>query len=192
MTPVLELVIPGAPVGASRPRVVRLKNGKSHTFISDKTVSWEERARQQAVAKWGDGSSREAAQRAWDRWWQQATPARRRSMTESQLSSNLPPPLLGAVGVSVLAIHKRPGRLCRQRDPRGRVFATTKPDIDNIAKLVMDALSKAGIYGDDTQVVRLRAESWYQAIADHVRGAPTPAAEQPRVVVAVYDLEASS
>lgn len=155
MTPVLEIVIPGAPVGASRPRVVRLKNGKSHTFISDKSVSWEEHARQQAVAAWGRSA------------------------------------LAGPVGVSILSIHKRPGRLLRKRDPRGRVFACCKPDLDNIAKLVMDALSKAGIYGDDTQVVRLRAESWYQAIADHVRGAPTPAAEQPRVVVAVFDLEAT-
>ena len=154
MTPVLELVIPGAPVGASRPRVVRLKTGKSHTFIDDKAVSWEEHTRQQAVAAW---QKRE--------------------------------PLTGPVGVSILSVHKRPGRLCRKRDPRGRVLACCKPDIDNIAKLAMDALSKAGIYNDDTQVVRLRAESWYQAIGDHVRGAPTPVAEQPRVVVAVFDLE---
>lgn len=52
MTTLLDVVIPGKPVGAARPRVVRLKNGHSHTFMPDNTVAWEERARQIARCSW--------------------------------------------------------------------------------------------------------------------------------------------
>lgn len=45
--------IPGPPVGKARPKVVRLKNGFSHTYTPDKTVSYEEltRVRYQDAAK---------------------------------------------------------------------------------------------------------------------------------------------
>lgn len=35
-------------------------------------------------------------------------------------------------------------------------FHTQKPDIDNLIKAVMDALTNAGAYGDDCQVAELR------------------------------------
>jgi Holliday junction resolvase RusA-like endonuclease len=35
---------------------------------------------------------------------------------------------------------------------------TVKPDIDNLVKLVLDAMTKAGFWKDDSQVVILKAE----------------------------------
>jgi Holliday junction resolvase RusA-like endonuclease len=48
----INFIIPGPPVGKARPRVVRLKNGFSHTYTPDKSVAYEEltRARYQEAA----------------------------------------------------------------------------------------------------------------------------------------------
>ena len=45
--------IPGPPQGKARPKVMRLKNGFSHTYTPDKTVAYEElvRCRYQAAAQ---------------------------------------------------------------------------------------------------------------------------------------------
>lgn len=45
--------VPGPPQGKARPKVVRLKNGFSHTYTPDKTVAYEElvRMRYQAAAQ---------------------------------------------------------------------------------------------------------------------------------------------
>jgi Holliday junction resolvase RusA-like endonuclease len=70
-------------------------------------------------------------------------------------------PLDEAVAVLVLAVASRPKRLLRKRDPDGRMWRTSKPDIDNVAKAVLDALVKAGVIRDDTLVVSLSAQSLY-------------------------------
>ena len=44
-----------------------------------------------------------------------------------------------------------------------QLYPTKKPDIDNIAKCVLDALNKLA-YRDDTQVVTLRMEKHYGEI----------------------------
>ena len=38
---------------------------------------------------------------------------------------------------------------------RGQI--TAKPDVDNLAKLVLDAMTKSGVYHDDSQVVEVLA-----------------------------------
>lgn len=43
---------------------------------------------------------------------------------------------------------------------RGDVLPTTKPDIDNLAKCVLDALNGIA-YRDDNQVVRLESSKFY-------------------------------
>jgi Holliday junction resolvase RusA-like endonuclease len=42
-----------------------------------------------------------------------------------------------------------------------RIAHTTKPDADNLAKAVMDALTDAGLWKDDTQIVRLFVTKTY-------------------------------
>ncbi|HEX2986131.1 MAG TPA: RusA family crossover junction endodeoxyribonuclease [Caproiciproducens sp.] len=46
----VRFTIPGPPVGKARPKVVRLKNGFSHTYTPDKTVSYEELTRYRYMA----------------------------------------------------------------------------------------------------------------------------------------------
>jgi Holliday junction resolvase RusA-like endonuclease len=58
----------------------------------------------------------------------------------------------------------RPQSLRRRKDPRGRMWCATKPDADNAAKLMMDAIVKAGVLTDDTRVVELVVRKWYAAI----------------------------
>jgi len=57
------------------------------------------------------------------------------------------------VGVSILCVHQRPKYKCRASSPPGLVWKTTKPDSDNLAKSVIDALVKSGILDDDAQIV---------------------------------------
>lgn len=54
------------------------------------------------------------------------------------------------------------------------MFPTKKPDIDNIAKSILDALNKLA-YRDDTQVVTLHMEKHY--------------ADEPRVEVGIEEIE---
>ena len=91
-------------------------------------------------------------------------------------------PYDGLVAVEVVAHHHRPQRLCRRRDPREAIRASAKPDLDNVCKLVLDALVKAGVLVDDTRVAVLHAERWYTPIDDH--GTPTA---PERVVVTVME-----
>lgn len=71
----------------------------------------------------------------------------------------------------------------------GMIRPTSRPDADNIAKLVLDALNRSGrFWRDDAQVVELVATKWYAAqpetvvevhAADEVRDAATWKAIQP-------------
>jgi len=69
--------------------------------------------------------------------------------------------LRGPVKVSMTFCHKRPQRLNRKKDTVARIPKTTKPDIDNMIKMVLDVLTKAKIWNDDNQVVCVTAEDWY-------------------------------
>ena len=63
--------------------------------------------------------------------------------------------------IKIIAIHKRPKRLMRKKDPKGRIIKDTKPDIDNIVKAVLDGLKG---YFDDKQVHRLIASKQFCGI----------------------------
>lgn len=67
----------------------------------------------------------------------------------------------GPVRVEIDAHAKRPQRLMRKKDPRGRMWRCAKPDGDNVLKAVLDAMVKAGCIGDDKQVADMRMRSWY-------------------------------
>lgn len=71
------------------------------------------------------------------------------------------------VRLDLLAVLARPQRLQRRSDPRGLIWAPVRPDADNIAKNVMDALAFA--WGDDAQVVELRVKKAYAEIGSTPR-----------------------
>jgi Holliday junction resolvase RusA-like endonuclease len=80
-------------------------------------------------------------------------------------------PLDCPVGVDLEIVVNRPGRLTRKKDPHHRLLCVSKPDVDNVAKLILDAVVKAGVITDDTRVADLRVRKMYAAIGEmpHVR-----------------------
>jgi Holliday junction resolvase RusA-like endonuclease len=69
------------------------------------------------------------------------------------------------IRVDVLAVMKRPKRLCRKKDPEGLIWNDgTRPDADNIRKAVLDGLiyhfdDKWVIGGDTLKVFSGKGES---------------------------------
>lgn len=63
-----------------------------------------------------------------------------------------PAPLSGPIRVDLEFYFARPKRLCRRNDPQGRIPHAGKPDLDNLAKAVLDALTQLGWWQDDAQV----------------------------------------
>lgn len=72
--------------------------------------------------------------------------------------------------VHVFAVGKRPRHMPKKLGC-GRFWRTTKPDADNVAKSVCDAIVQAGVLRDDTLVGRLVVDSLVAADgeAPHVR-----------------------
>ena len=62
----------------------------------------------------------------------------------------------------------------REKVYHGKLRPTKKPDLDNIAKIVLDSLNGLA-YKDDSQVVSLRIDKFY--------------AEKPLVKVELYEVE---
>ena len=54
-------------------------------------------------------------------------------------------------------IHARPKRMRKG----GRVIKNTKPDIDNCLKLILDGISRAGLWTDDNLVAQITAKKYY-------------------------------
>lgn len=70
------------------------------------------------------------------------------------------------VRVELVAVFPRPKRLCRKKDPQGRLFMDSRAagtDIDNVAKAILDGLQRGGLVRDDKQVVELVARKLYAA-----------------------------
>lgn len=65
--------------------------------------------------------------------------------------------------VAIDAVFSRPKRLMRRKDPQERIVHSSKPDADNVAKAVLDAMKKAGVLRDDAQVHDLAVRKWYAA-----------------------------
>ena len=67
----------------------------------------------------------------------------------------------GPVYVQAEFTHSRPKRLLRKKDPDDRVAHDRRPDADNCLKALLDGLSKAALWKDDSQVSRLAVTQWY-------------------------------
>ncbi len=72
-------------------------------------------------------------------------------------------PIEAPVALRVIAAAKRPQRLLRKKDPDGRLWRCSKPDLDNVVKSVADAMVAGGMIRDDTQIVVIEALSVYCA-----------------------------
>ena len=80
--------------------------------------------------------------------------------------------------VSIIAYYqpnKKTTKVERQRLAMGVLFPVKKPDADNIAKIICDALNEVA-YRDDAQVVNLRVMKRYTT-------------DEPRVVVTIKEVK---
>ena len=77
-------------------------------------------------------------------------------------------PIDGAVWMCITAYLPRPKKYSRKSDFRGAIIAPTKPDVDNIAKAVMDALQGIA-YAHDAQVAWLSVSKSYHELEGQPR-----------------------
>lgn len=73
------------------------------------------------------------------------------------------PPLDGAIDLKIRAVYRVPTSWPKKKAAEAK-WRTSKPDADNIAKLVSDACNEI-VFGDDAQVVDLRVQKLYGPIA---------------------------
>lgn len=76
------------------------------------------------------------------------------------------PPLEGPVKVRIISMKSRPLRLQRRKDPEGAMWACGVPDADNVAKIILDSCTYAGIWRDDGQVCDLQIRTLYAPKGD--------------------------
>jgi Holliday junction resolvase RusA-like endonuclease len=157
----LSLRIPGKPRGFERPRFSR-KTGT--VFNSKSMAAWERKAATMMSIAW-----RQTGRTA---------------------------PIDSPLQVDIVSVHERPQRLIPRNMggtmsepgakrvaqslgvPRRRLPFVGKPDIDNIAKIVLDSLTKGGVMTDDTRVASLVCSKVYTALRH----------DSPGVEVAVWRL----
>jgi crossover junction endodeoxyribonuclease RusA len=84
-------------------------------------------------------------------WRAQVTAAARAAMPEGWS------PLAGAVSVTLIFHLRRPLAAPKTKD----IHAIKKPDIEKLVRGIHDALTDAGVWLDDSQVVSLRADKQY-------------------------------
>lgn len=65
-------------------------------------------------------------------------------------------PLEGAVAVALTFSLRKPTSM-----PKKVLWPTKRPDVDKLARGVLDALTAGGVFGDDSQVVHLVADKCY-------------------------------
>lgn len=92
---------------------------------------------------------RDARQRARFHGWRN-TVVTRASLAMGQARRRSP--IVGPVSVELLFVHTRP-----KSTPAGQRWRTKMPDVDKLARAVLDALTIAGLIGDDAQVAELTA-----------------------------------
>lgn len=123
-----EFFVPGKPQGKARARTVRLKSGAVTSFTPERTATYENWIRTCFISEYqkrnGDGF-------------------------------HLPHD--GAVEIAINAYFAVPKSYSKKKQSeclKGNIWPTVKPDVDNIAKVVCDALNGFA-YSDDKQIVSL-------------------------------------
>jgi len=97
------------------------------------------------------------------------------------------PPLSGPVEVRLLVVVRPPLRL-QPAAGATRSWCARKPDVDNVAKGVLDALTDGGAWADDAQVCALVVHRCWAAVQPRCRGEePVVEAEHIEVVLMPAD-----
>ena len=92
-----------------------------------------------------------------------------------------------ALDVVIVIVLPRPGRLMARSAPLGRVPSTTRPDVDNYVKAVLDGIQAAGVISDDSQVYHMTATKVHGAIIGNAARATDRPTEAPHVLVTISD-----
>lgn len=85
------------------------------------------------------------------------------AVTSAGASKQPKHPYEGAMSVRLIFYMPRPQRLSRKCDPNGALPCTAKPDVDNLAKSTIDAMTDAGWWNDDAQLAELHVLKFYAA-----------------------------
>lgn len=89
------------------------------------------------------------------------------SVLDSLLSARAPKkPLEGPLVLKFIAVMPIPAsatKKAREAAQRGEMAHTKKPDLDNMAKQLKDAMSRTGFWFDDSQVVEMWCRKAYGA-----------------------------
>ena len=145
-------VIHQAPLGKGRPRAT-VQGGRARMYTPTPTADWERFAALELRAAFVGACAPEAANY-----------------------------MSGPLGCEIVAVFPRSAELLRKvkagyKYPTWRLPHAVKPDADNIAKSVLDAIEKAGIILDDKQIALLTVGKHYAMIH-----------EEPRVEVRIWSL----
>lgn len=140
MEPLLELVIPGLPIAQPRQRM-RVRALRDGRMIAQSYTPAD------SPANAFKGTIR---------------------LRTREIRGKDAPPVEGPVRVEIVAVFPRPSAATKKTWTNPRFPHTSRPDVDNIAKSVLDALL-AVLWRDDSQVAHLSVEKW--------TGAPDEASE---------------
>ncbi len=127
---IVSFEVPGQPQGKGRPRFTRT----GHAYTPEKTVQYEA-----LIAA---------------RYWK-ALNSQRQTLTEKAKAADVEIEIL-----ALYAVPKSDSKVMQGRKLSGQILPRAKPDIDNVAKAVLDALNDFA-YRDDSQVVRLTVSKKY-------------------------------
>lgn len=80
------------------------------------------------------------------------------------------------VSAHIVFIHKKPKRVPQSYMPEWtqkkwkattyRIMKTTKPDLDNLTKMILDGCTRGGLWADDSQIVQVNAYDFYAGERD--------------------------
>jgi len=91
-------------------------------------------------------------------------PWREQIIAESKNNINVPKGLEEAVSISLVFLFPRPKAHFNSKGalkPSAPEYKTTKPDIDKLARAVLDSLTLAGVFKDDAFVYTLSTQKRY-------------------------------
>lgn len=142
----IEFSVPGIPTGKARPRVVHPAPGMSMAYTPRRTVYYEAMCRMEFFQAAGEGYDKP--------------------------SSKLYFPGMVPLRVTVTAYFMVPASVSKKKRAdmlSGRLRPMKKPDADNVAKIVLDALNGVA-YQDDAQVVELViSKKWSEINVTRIR-----------------------